>query len=215
LDEAVSDLTAAGLSALAIPMDVEDEASICAGYDLMESSAGPVDAVIVCAGMSVHATSIELSAEDLTRIFRVNTIGLFLTAREAARRMMRRPASPGFYRILLISSIAGSRQYLGVVPKVSPAYCASKAGVDMLGSVFAREWASNGINVNTIVPGHVKTEVNAAWTLSEGGQRRIARFPRQSMVALDSLDPLVRFLLSPDASQITGSSFLVDDAQTL
>jgi NAD(P)-dependent dehydrogenase (short-subunit alcohol dehydrogenase family) len=166
--------------------------------------------------MSIHGTALDLSGDAAAKILGVNVVGAFLTAREGARRMLARTGSPkGFNRILLVSSIAGSRETLQTVTKLAPMYGASKAAIDMLGVMLAREWATQGINVNVIVPGHIQTEVNEEWTRSEGGKRRIGQFPRERMIGLNELSPLVLFLLSDLSSHITGSSFLLDDGQTL
>ncbi len=70
---------------------------------------------------------------------------------------------------MIVSSLASHQ----VLPGIA-AYCASKSGVLMLGKALAREWANRGINVNSICPGFIETELNDEFLASEAGQRMIA-----------------------------------------
>ena len=204
-------ITAAGGVAVAVTMDVTDETSIIAGYDLAEAALGPIDTVFANAGMNSRGLAVEVSAEAFDQVIAINLRGVFLTAREGARRMMAfgsRDSRRG--RIVLMSSIGG----LKVLPGLT-AYCVSKAAVVMMGRSLAREWANQGINVNVICPGYVETELNADWFAEEGGRNQVAGFPRRRLMAEEDLDAMALYLASDSARAITGSVFTLDDGQTL
>jgi NAD(P)-dependent dehydrogenase (short-subunit alcohol dehydrogenase family) len=200
-----------GANAASVEMDVEDEASIVAGFDAAESALGPIDGVIANAGMNVRAMALELATEDLDRILRVNLRGVFLTAREAARRMIEAGSEQsGRGRIVLVASLGATKVLPGLV-----AYCASKAGVVMMGKAMAREWANRGINVNSICPGFISTELNDSFLESEPGRKMVAGFPRKRLMQADDLDGTVLHLLSDASRAITGAAFDLNDGQGL
>jgi NAD(P)-dependent dehydrogenase (short-subunit alcohol dehydrogenase family) len=148
-----------------IAMDVTDEASVIAGFDAALAALGPIDTVIANAGMNSEGLAVDVAAEEFDRVMAINVRGVFLTAREGARRMMAagsRDSRRG--RVVLISSIGAQK----VLPGLT-AYCASKAAVVMMGKSLAREWANRGINVNVICPGYVETELNTDWFATAGG----------------------------------------------
>jgi NAD(P)-dependent dehydrogenase (short-subunit alcohol dehydrogenase family) len=94
-------------------------------------------------------------------------------------------------------------------------YCATKAGVAMLGRSLAREWARQGININSVCPGFLETELNRDWFASEGGQKQIQGFPRKRLMVEADLDPMLLYLGSDAARAVTGSVFTLDDGQSL
>jgi NAD(P)-dependent dehydrogenase (short-subunit alcohol dehydrogenase family) len=155
--------------------------------------------------------ALDLPAADFDRIMAVNLRGVFLTAREAARRMIEagsKDTARG--RIVLVASMGAHE----VLPGVA-AYCASKAGVVTLGKALAREWANRGINVNSICPGFISTDLNDTFLSSESGQRMIAGFPRHRLMRESDLDGIVLHLLSDASRGITGAAFDIDDGQSL
>lgn len=201
----------AGGTAFAVAMDVADESSVIAGYDAVEAALGPVDSIIANAGMSVEASATEISVDDFNRLMSVNVTGVFLTVREGARRLMAAGSRVRQHgRIVIISSVTANH----VVPGLAP-YSASKAAVRQMGAVLARDWARQGINVNTICPGYILTDINAGWFDTEYGQRQLAAFPRKRLMADDGLDAMLLYLCSDASAAVTGSSFKLDDGQSL
>lgn len=211
LSALVDEITQAGGSAVAVVMDVADEASTKAGFDAAERAVGPIDAAIANAGVNADGVALEMEMAAFDQLMSVNVRGVFLTAREAARRMTAAGSrESGRGRILLISSIGAHT----VLPGLA-AYCASKAAVAMMGRSLAREWAGKGVNVNVICPGYIETEINTDWFASEGGRRQVAGFPRRRLMQESDLDPLILYLCSDAARAVTGSVFTVDDGQSL
>jgi NAD(P)-dependent dehydrogenase (short-subunit alcohol dehydrogenase family) len=211
LEALVAEITAAGGQAQAFAMDVEDEASVIAGYDAVEAAFGPPDSVIANAGISLQGSALDISIDDFDKVLAVNTRGVFLTAREGARRMIKAgsPASERG-RILLVASIGAHK----VLPGLT-AYVTSKAATAHMGKSLAREWARKGINVNVLCPGYIKTELNDEWFDSEGGQNLVATFPRKRLMETADLEAMALYLTSDAARAVTGSVFTVDDGQSL
>ena len=85
----VDEITAAGGEALAVDLDVLDEPSVIAAFDACEAAFGPADTVYANAGMNVEARAVDISMADWDQVLGVNTRGVFITAREGARRMMK------------------------------------------------------------------------------------------------------------------------------
>lgn len=201
----------AGGKALAVALDVTDEASVIAAYDKAEAAFGTVDTVIANAGISANGRSTDVPLEGIRTVLDTNFLGVYLLAREGAKRMIAAnspDASQG--RIVLIGSITAQMNAPG-----DAAYAASKAGVAHLGRLFAREWVRKGINVNTIQPGYIRTEIVGDWFDTEGGKRQIASWHRKRLMGIDALDDLALYLCSDASRNVTGGTFTVDDGQSL
>lgn len=103
--------------------------------------------VIACAGIQQMTPAIDYPAADFERILRVNTTGVFTTAKYAARAMIARK-TPG--SIVLISSMSGQIANRGLT---CAAYNSSKAAVQQMCRSLAQEWGQHGIRINTLSPG--------------------------------------------------------------
>ena len=202
------ELRSAGARAVAVAMDVADEAAIPAAFDAAEGALGPVDTLINNAGMNAEGAALDLSATDFDRVLAVNLRGPFLCAREAARRMIARGEAAG--RIVNIASIGALKPLPGLA-----AYCASKAGLVMLTKALAREWANKGVNVNALCPGYVETDLNADFLATPAGARLIASFPRRRLMCASDLDAMLLYLAGRESGAVTGGVFAIDDGQLL
>lgn len=198
-----------GANACAVAMDVAREADIIAGFDAAEAAfGGPVDTVIANAGVDGAGMATTISEEEIERTLAINLKGAIVTVREGAKRMMAHGVTNG--RIVLIASITAFEPSPGLV-----AYAASKAGVVQAGKTMAREWARDGINVNTVSPGYIRTAINDAWFDTEPGKKQIARFPKRRLMGEEGLDAMILFLCSDASEFVTGTDFVLDDGQTL
>lgn len=211
LQSLVAGIEAGGGQALAVQCDVTDEMSVIAAFDAAEARFGLVDTVVCNAGMTTSAPALEQDVAEFRQVMDLNVTAVFLTAREAARRMIKAgPETARRGRIVNIASI-GARH---VLPGVS-AYCASKAAVAMLTRSLAREWAKHGLNVNSLSPGYVATELNTDWLNGDSGQKMLAKTARRRIMPAESLDEALLFLASDGSAFITGTDVVVDDGQTM
>lgn len=197
-----------GEAACPISMDVSKENDVIAGFDAAESAFGTIDTVIANAGIDGAGMATDMPEAEIEQTLNVNLKGAILTAREGAKRMMAAGVTKG--RIVMIASITAFEPSPGLV-----AYSASKAGVIQAARSMAREWARRGISINTISPGYIRTDINAAWFETEPGRRQISRFPRKRLMEAQGLDAVLLFLCSDAAEFVTGTDFVLDDGQTL
>ena len=206
-----AEIAAAGGAALPVTMDVSDEISVSAAYDEAEATFGTIDTIIANAGVAAPGRSTEISAGAMLGVLETNLLGVLLTAREGARRLLAVGSrESGLGRIVLIGSITAEMTGPG-----DTIYCASKAAVAHLGRNLAKEWVRLGICVNVIQPGYIQTELAKDWFSSEGGKAQIAGFNRRRLQPVNSLDAPLLYLCSDAAAHTTGAIFTIDDGQLL
>lgn len=211
LDALVAELAGEGVEALAVDMDVTDEASVMAAYDAGEARFGTVDTIVANAGVSTPGRTTELPAEGLRKLLDTNLFGALLTAREGAKRLIAGGSrESGKGRIMLVGSISAFAPIPG-----ETAYSAAKAGLANMCRSLAREWIRQGITVNCIQPGYIDTELAGDWFSGEGGKAQIASFPRRRLQPIESLDEMVLYLCSDASHAMTGSVITLDDGQSL
>lgn len=204
-------IAADGGTALGVCMDVSDEVSVAAAFDAAEAAFGSVDTIIANAGVSAPGRSTEIGVADMRSVLDTNVLGVMLTAREGARRLIGASATGGGRgRIVLVGSITAEMTGQG-----ETIYSASKAAVAHMGRNLAREWVRQGINVNVIQPGYIQTELSGDWFGSEGGKAQIAAFHRRRLQPIGSLDAPLLYLCSDASGHTTGAVFTVDDGQSL
>ena len=211
LQDVCAEIAAAGGQAAAVAMDVADEASTLAAYDASEAAFGTVDTIVANAGMNSEGPTTELAMVEFDQTVAVNLRGVFLTVREGARRLIAAGSKDSQRgRVVITASITADAVSPGLA-----VYSGTKAAVVQMGKVMARDWARQGINVNMICPGYIRTEINAHWFDTEGGARQVARFPRRRLMEDSDLDVALLWLCSDAARAVTGTSVTVDDGQSL
>lgn len=204
-------INADGGRAIAVAMDVTSEVSVGAAFDTSESAFGAVDTIIANAGVVAPGRSTEVGIDALRNVLDTNVLGVMITAREGARRLMAagsRDDNRG--RIVLIGSITAEMTGQGDVM-----YSAGKAAVAHMGRTLAREWVRQGVNVNVIQPGYIDTELAGEWFDSAGGKAQIAAFHRKQLQPIDSLNAPLLYLCSDESAHTTGAIFTIDDGQSL
>jgi NAD(P)-dependent dehydrogenase (short-subunit alcohol dehydrogenase family) len=211
LAEQVAEITAAGGQAIAVSMDVTDEVSTIAAYDAAEAAFGTVDTIVANAGVATEKMAMSLEMDEIDGLIAANLRGVFLTAREGAKRLDKAGSrEKGHGRIILIGSITAEKIY-----PASSMYGATKAAVRHLGKSLAREWARRGINVNIIQPGYFDSEMTSGMFATDAGKALIASFPRQRTRPATDLHAPLLFLASDASLGVTGSVITVDDGQCL
>jgi len=211
LETVAGEIRAAGGRAHPVAMDVTDEASVIAAFDEAEKAFGVPDVVVCNAGVANGGRSTTVKMHRVRSVVETNYLGVFITAREGAKRMI----EAGFKdtekgRIILIGSITAHMTQQG-----DATYGAIKAGVAHLGRQFAREWIRLGVNVNTVEPGYVRTELDGEWFDTEGGQAQINSWPRRRLTEVGALDDMMLFFASDASRQVTGTTIAIDDGQSL
>ena len=188
---------AAGGDAVLLPGDVADEAAVTA----MFAAIGPLDHVVVNAGIVAEKSELaDMPAARLRRIFEVNVLGAYLTAREAARKLSTARGGQGG-AIVFVGS-AASR--LGS-PGEYVDYAGSKGAIDTLTLGLAKELAPQGVRVNCVRPGLIDTEIHASGGQPDRAQRLGATTPMGRAGTAEEVAAAILWLLSPDAAYTTGA----------
>jgi NAD(P)-dependent dehydrogenase (short-subunit alcohol dehydrogenase family) len=200
-EQCVREVQAAGGIAAPFRGDVTVEADVVAVFDAALSRFGPLDGVVINAG--IVAPSMPLAAMDsarLRRIFEINVYGAYLCARESARRLSKDRGGNGG-AVVLVSS-AASR--LGS-PFEYVDYAGSKAAVDTLTIGLAKELASQGVRVNAVRPGLIETDIHASGGQPERAKRLGATTPMGRAGRPEEVAAAIVWLLSDGASYTTGA----------
>lgn len=211
LQTLVADIEASGGKAVAVTMDVADEASIRAGFAAAEAAVGPINVFVANAGVAGEHMTLDQPSSEIDALLAVNLRGVVLSVQEAARRMV--AAGSGDKqdgRIIIIGSITAEKIFSGLA-----VYAATKAAVRHLGRSLAREWARKGININIIQPGYFLSEMTQEMIESPAGEKMVASFPRRRLRDMSDLNPPLLWLASDASAGITGTVVTVDDGQSL
>ena len=200
-DALVSDVRAAGGTALAVGADVASEPDVVRLFETVDARLGPLAGLVNNAGILERQTRVEhIDAARIDRVFATNVRGAFLCAREAVRRLSTKHGGAGG-AIVNVSSRAAQ---LGA-PGEYVDYAASKAALDALTIGLAREVAGEGIRVNGVRAGIIYTEIHA-----DGGEPgRVDRLgptlPMQRGGDAIEVARAILWLLSEEASYSTGT----------
>jgi len=154
----LEELKSTGTQAIAVAADVADETQVARLFATIDEQFGRLDVLVNNAGMLERQMRLdEMDAARLMRVFAVNVTGSFLCAREAVKRMSTRHGGKGG-SIVNVSSIAAK---LGA-PNEYIDYAAAKGAIDSMTLGLAKEVAAEGIRVNAVRPGVIRTEIHAS-----------------------------------------------------
>jgi NAD(P)-dependent dehydrogenase (short-subunit alcohol dehydrogenase family) len=199
---AVSEVESLGRRSLAQTCDVTDNASL---EDLLRSVCrefGTVQILVNCAGRTKKAPTLDFPESEWQAILETNLNGTLRACRVFGRHMIERR----YGRIINICSLSS---FVGLYEVA--AYGASKSAVASLTKSLAVEWATHGVCVNAIVPGVLRTNLNAALLDgTERGREFLLRTPMRRFGNVDELGGAAVFLASDAASFVTGHLLVVD-----
>ena len=196
-DQVVAACEKLGRRAVAVQADVSEAAEIERLFEAVTAGLGPIGAVINNAGIVSPAGKVaDYDVARLERVFRINTIGAFLVAGAAVRRMSTARGGQGG----VIINVSSRGAVLGSANEYVD-YASSKAAVDTLTIGLANEVAKEGIRVLGIRPGLIETDIHEEGRLDRiGGTPPLGRPGTAEEVA-----ELIAFLASDRASYMTGS----------
>jgi NAD(P)-dependent dehydrogenase (short-subunit alcohol dehydrogenase family) len=202
-DAVVEELAAAGADRpFALVGDVRDPAAVDAAAAAVCSEAGRVDVLVNCAGTREIRNVLEITPEEWREVIDVNLNGLFYWCQAAARRMR----GSGGGSIVNLSSVGG---LIGLSNR--PAYSASKHAVVGLTKSLSHDLAPDGIRVNAICPGVIRTPMTESYWSDERFERDLGTIvPLGRAGAANDVAQAALYLASPMSGYITGVALTVD-----
>lgn len=164
---------------------------------------GGVDSLVCNAGIQIRHWATEFPMDEWDKLMSVNLRAYYVCSRTAARYMQK----DGKGSIVCISSVNGQSYH-----SKRSAYNISKAAINGLVGTLAVEWGRFGIRINSVAPGYVETEVMLSG-VREGiidKDKALSIIPMKRFIKIEEIGSVVRFLLSDDASAVTGQVICVD-----
>lgn len=199
--EAVAaDVVGAGRKAVAIQADVAEPEQIARLFRDVDRHFGGLDAFFNNAGVVAPVSRfVDIGVDRLQRTVAINTVGAFVAAQEAVRRMSTRLGGKGGV-IVNMSSIAAKLGGAGE----STDYGLSKGAIDTLTVGLAKELAGEGIRVNAVRPGLIYTEIHASMGVADRVDRMKHLVPLQRGGTAEEVGEAVLWLMSEQAAYCTG-----------
>lgn len=187
-----------------VPFDLAEIEQIPHLVKKLRQEFGPIYGLVNNAGVSFDGTLAMMDVSRIEQMVRLNTLSPIVLTKYVSRSMM----SDGGGRIVNIASITGFTGYSGLA-----AYSATKASMLGFTRSLARELGRMGVNVNSVAPGFVRTEMTQGLS-EEHHQKIIRRSALKRLVSADDVADMVEFLLSEKAKSITGAVLTVDAGNT-
>jgi 3-oxoacyl-[acyl-carrier protein] reductase len=185
-------------------LDAIDHAGVKAFAQQVQMKFGRIDVLINNAGVNLDQVLAMTQDEEIDNLLSLNLASVIKLSRQVSRVMLAR----GGGNIINISSVIGTRGFKG-----TSVYSATKAALDGLSRSLARELGARGIRVNSIAPGFLATDMTGHMPAAQKAQI-LRRTPLGRLGEAADVVGLIKYLISDDASFITGQTFVVDGGLT-
>jgi len=200
-NEAVAcEIRACNAEAVTLNLDVTSPESVKEGFAKILKDKTRIDVLVNNAGIARDGLAVRMKPADWQLVLKVNLEGAFLCSQQALPGMMRNR----WGRIVNISSVVGQAGSVGQAN-----YAASKAGLIGLTKALAQEMGSRGITVNAIAPGYIDTDMTKGLP-EDLKQKMLSAVPLARMGTPEDIANAVKFLVSDEASYITGHVLAVN-----
>ena len=204
-DEVLDIINSSGGVALAFQADVSEPEQVNALFESVNKEFGPVDVLINNAGITRDNLLMRMKDDEWLDVMRTNLNSVYYCTRAAIRSMIKKR----YGRIVAMSSVSG---LVGNAGQVN--YAAAKAGVLGFIKSVARETASRGVTANVIAPGYIQTDMTSVLPDSVK-ESIISSIPTGRYGNPEDIANAVAFLVSDEASYITGQVLAVDGGMTM
>jgi 3-oxoacyl-[acyl-carrier protein] reductase len=194
LEEVAEAVRQTGGEPFVVEMDLANRESIAAGFKKAAQEFGRIDILVNNAGITKDGLAVRMKQADWETVLQTNLSGAFYAIQQVLPGMMRE----AWGRIVNVSSVVGEAGNAGQAN-----YVASKAGLIGLTKALAREMGSRNITVNAVAPGFIETDMTQSLS-ADLKQRMIAETPLRRIGSAEDVAHAVRFLVSEEASFITG-----------
>ncbi len=204
-EETKAAIEAAGGKAALFQADVSDSAQVEQMVAAVTEMFGTIDILVNNAGITRDGLLMRMKEEDFDAVLDTNLKGIFHVTKAVSKLMMKKRAG----RIVNMASVVGIMGNAGQTN-----YAAAKAGVIGFTKSAAREFAARGITVNAVAPGFIATDMTAAMP-EKAKEATLAAIPLRRMGEPEDVANAVAFLVSDQASYITGQVVKVDGGMVM
>ena len=199
-EEVAEEIRACSGEAMTVNLDVTSPESVKAAFSKVIQDKTRIDVLVNNAGITRDGLAVRMKQQDWDLVLKINLNGAFLCSQQVLPGMMRNR----WGRIVNISSVVGQAGSAGQAN-----YAASKAGLIGLTKALAQEMGSRNITVNAIAPGYIATDMTKDLP-EELKQKMLATVPLARMGKPEDIAGAVKFLVSEEASYITGHVLAVN-----
>ena len=204
-EEVKAEIEKNGGEAILVQADVADSAAVEAMVNATVEAFGQIDILVNNAGITRDGLMMRMKDEDFDAVINTNLKGVFYCTKLVSKLMMKKRSG----RIINMASVVGLMGNAGQTN-----YAAAKAGVIGFSKSAAKELAARGITVNMVAPGFIDTDMTAAMT-DKGKEMTLTGIPLNRMGTPEDVANAVAFLVSDNASYITGQVINVDGGMVM